>query len=76
VLATGVEGLQLASGAQWLGDMFNGVALIVAVGMAVLRQRFGGRGVRWLVRPRRPPNTAPYGPSQSESQPVTDAPPV
>jgi ribose transport system permease protein len=39
VLATGVEGLQLVSGAQWLGDMFNGVALIVAVALAVERVR-------------------------------------
>jgi ribose transport system permease protein len=39
VLATGVQGLQLVSGQQWLSDMFNGVALIVAVGLAVWRQR-------------------------------------
>jgi ribose transport system permease protein len=39
VLATGVQGLQLVSGQQWLSDMFNGVALIVAVGLAVNRQR-------------------------------------
>ncbi len=39
VLATGVQGLQLVSGQQWLSDMFNGVALIVAVGLAVGRQR-------------------------------------
>jgi ribose transport system permease protein len=35
VLATGVEGLQLISGQQWLSNMFDGVALIVAVGLAV-----------------------------------------
>jgi ribose transport system permease protein len=39
VLATGVEGLQLISGQQWLNDMFNGIALIVAVGMSVTRSR-------------------------------------
>jgi ribose transport system permease protein len=39
VLATGVEGLELVSGAQWLSDMFNGVALILAVALAVGRQR-------------------------------------
>jgi ribose transport system permease protein len=39
VLATGVRGLQLATGAQWLNDMFNGVALIVAVSFAGWRQR-------------------------------------
>jgi ribose transport system permease protein len=39
VLATGVKGLELVTGVQWLNDMFNGVALIVAVGFAVWRQR-------------------------------------
>lgn len=39
VLATGVKGMQLVSGQQWLSEMFNGVALILAVAMAVGRQR-------------------------------------
>lgn len=39
VLATGVQGLQYVTGAQWLDDMFNGVALILAVAFAVWRQR-------------------------------------
>jgi ribose transport system permease protein len=39
VLATGAEGLQLVSGAQWISDMFNGIALITAVALAVTRQR-------------------------------------
>lgn len=39
VLATGVKGLQLVTGAQWLSDMFNGVALISAVAFAVWRQQ-------------------------------------
>jgi ribose transport system permease protein len=38
-LATGVQGLQLVTGVQWLSDMFNGVALIAAVSFAVWRQR-------------------------------------
>lgn len=38
VLATGVKGLQLVTGAQWLSDMFNGVALITAVAFATWRQ--------------------------------------
>jgi ribose transport system permease protein len=42
VLATGVEGLQLFSGQQWLGDMFNGVALILAVALASSRARRQG----------------------------------
>jgi ribose transport system permease protein len=39
VLATGVVGMQLVSGQQWLSDMFDGVALILAVALAVSRQR-------------------------------------
>jgi ribose transport system permease protein len=46
-LATGVKGLSLATGALWVNDMFNGVALIVAVGFATWRQR------AMLKRPRR-----------------------
>ena len=57
VLATGVKGLQLVTGVQWLNDMFNGVALLAAVSFAVWRQ---GRTLRsrrrrtWLSR--RPAN--------------------
>jgi ribose transport system permease protein len=43
VLATGVEGLQLVSGQEWLADMFNGVALVAAVGLAVNRRDRSGR---------------------------------
>ena len=42
VLATGIAGLQLVTGVQWLGDMFNGVALVSAVSFAVWRQRTSG----------------------------------
>jgi len=49
VLATGVYGLELVSGAPWLNDMFNGVALIVAVALSINR---GSSRPRWL-RPRR-----------------------
>jgi ribose transport system permease protein len=34
VLATGVQGLELISGKVWLSQMFNGVALVVAVAIA------------------------------------------
>jgi ribose transport system permease protein len=37
VLATGVQGLQLVSGASWLSDMFDGVALIIAVALSIQR---------------------------------------
>ena len=47
VLATGVEGLQLVSGAAWLGDMFYGVALILAVALSINR---GSAAVRRTTR--------------------------
>jgi ribose transport system permease protein len=37
VLAIGVQGLQLVSGASWLSEMFNGVALIIAVALSIQR---------------------------------------
>ncbi len=48
VLATGVKGLQLAGAPFWIPDLFNGLALLLAVGLAVQGRR---RIVR--VRPRR-----------------------
>jgi ribose transport system permease protein len=39
LLATGVEGLQLAGAATWIDDAFNGVALIVAVALSVRASR-------------------------------------
>jgi ribose transport system permease protein len=39
LLATGVKGLQLAGGQLWITDLFNGLALIGAVSIAVLTQR-------------------------------------
>jgi ribose transport system permease protein len=39
LLATGVEGLQLAGGQLWITDLFNGVALVTAVSIAVLSAR-------------------------------------
>ncbi len=45
-LATGVKGLQLVTGVQWLNDMFNGMALIAAVAFAGWRQRAANRRVR------------------------------
>jgi ribose transport system permease protein len=34
VLATGVKGLRLAGARIWIPDLFNGVALLLAVGLA------------------------------------------
>ena len=39
LLETGTEGLQLAGGQLWVTDLFNGVALIGAVTIAVVGQR-------------------------------------
>jgi ribose transport system permease protein len=39
VLAAGVKGLQLAGAPTWIPDLFNGVALLVAVGMAKYQRR-------------------------------------
>jgi ribose transport system permease protein len=39
LLATGVEGLQLSGAQLWVTDMFNGVALIGAVSVAVVTER-------------------------------------
>jgi ribose transport system permease protein len=39
VLAIGVKGLQLAGAPTWLPDLFNGVALAVAVGLARWQRR-------------------------------------
>jgi ribose transport system permease protein len=42
VLATGVKGLQLAGAPVWIPDLFNGLALLIAVGIAKY-ERAGGR---------------------------------
>lgn len=39
VLATGVKGLQLAGAPFWIPDLFNGLALLLAVGLAVQGRR-------------------------------------
>jgi ribose transport system permease protein len=51
VLATGVKGLQLAGAPVWIPDLFNGVALLLAVGMAKF-QRVAGRtsAIRRVLR--------------------------
>ena len=39
LLATGVKGLQLLGGQVWIPDLFNGLALLTAVGLSVYLQR-------------------------------------
>jgi ribose transport system permease protein len=65
VLATGVTGMELITGQQWINDMFNGVALIVAVAFAVWRQ-----DKTMIARRRRPPRETP--PSTNGPTPFTD----
>jgi ribose transport system permease protein len=67
VLATGVQGLQLVSGQQWLGDMFDGVALILAVALSVGRQRRTRQGSRSEARdePQAPEVGGPEGRTES-----------
>ncbi len=48
VLATGTTGLQLAGAPVWVPDLFNGVALLVAVGVA----RYQGRPSRRMAAVR------------------------
>jgi ribose transport system permease protein len=60
VLATGVQGLQLVSGASWLSDMFNGVALILAVALSIKRSP-SALGQRLRARLRRGGPTPPEG---------------
>ena len=76
VLATGVKGMQLVTGVQWLNDMFNGVALLCAVSFAVWRQRriasrtqLGVNRADPAGQPGGPPGVPP---SQPESLPATN----
>ncbi|WP_375476326.1 ABC transporter permease [uncultured Jatrophihabitans sp.] len=46
VLATGIQGLQYVTGVQWLGDMFNGTALVIAVSFATLSPRIKAKRIQ------------------------------
>ncbi|GAA2037498.1 ABC transporter permease [Catenulispora yoronensis] len=54
VLAVGVTGLQLAGAPIWLPDLFNGIALLAAVGFAQFQKRPTTRtaAIRRILRPR------------------------
>lgn len=55
VLATGVKGLQLAGAPIWLPQLFNGVALLVAVWLTKYQRRAGAQSsIRRLLRRGRP----------------------
>jgi ribose transport system permease protein len=72
LLATGVEGLELVTGVQWLNDMFSGVALIVAVGFAVWRQRRGQQRRQTGQTARIPPPPPGPAPAANESLLITE----
>jgi ribose transport system permease protein len=57
VLAIGVKGLQLAGGQFWVSSLFNGAALILAVGVAVSAQQ-RRRSISDRLRRRRGPSDA------------------
>ena len=68
VLATGVEGLQLAGAPTWIPDLFNGVALLLAVGLAKFELTTGRAGaVRRMMRFNRSHGD---GPVREPQQPV------
>lgn len=46
VLATGVKGFQLMGAPTWIPSLFNGVALLLAVGLARRQGAFGGKARR------------------------------
>jgi ribose transport system permease protein len=77
VLATGVQGLQLVSGASWLNDMFNGVALIVAVALSIQRSPSAhwARIKRWLGRGSSGGPGQPDSDGGSESEAIAHAEP-
>ncbi|THG30093.1 ABC transporter permease [Naasia lichenicola] len=72
VLATGIKGLQLIGSPPWISDLFNGVALLAAVGLSQW-ERVAGRASmirRWLPRRR---TSAPEKPEQSPVEERTPA---
>ncbi len=68
VLATGVKGLQLAGAPVWIPDLFNGLALLLAVGMAKF-QRTSRRSsaVGRMLDRRRPPAAGQETPIEAEA---------
>lgn len=71
VLAIGVQGLQLLSSVLWLSAMFNGVALILAVALAVNRTRGKGRrSVRIRRRSSVVDTDTPAQPTEDKRAPV------
>ena len=62
VLAAGVKGLQLSGAPLWIPDAFNGVALLVAVGLASSVRLAGRRSLWDRLRGRRVDDSTPAEP--------------
>jgi ribose transport system permease protein len=66
VLATGVKGLLLAGAPLWLPDLFNGIVLLLAVGLSIRRHRAQARESEQRVADAAP--TAPPASDDLEAQ--------
>lgn len=66
VLATGIKGLQLIGAPPWISDLFNGIALLTAVGLSQWERtaRRGGAVRRALPFGRRDDPEAPDEPAE------------
>lgn len=67
LLTTGVQGLELAGGSSWVQDMFNGVALLLAVSIAIVSQRRRVRGSSRARRGRQASSAPPVGGGSGEA---------
>jgi ribose transport system permease protein len=65
LLAVGIEGLQLIGASLWVTQLFNGAALVVAVGASELSKR-RNLSVRGWLQARRGAQSIPDAPSQSQ----------
>jgi ribose transport system permease protein len=61
VLAAGVKGLQLVGAPSWINELFNGVALLLAVGLSRWERTSARAGAIRRVTSRRARGTAPDG---------------
>lgn len=68
VLATGIKGLQLIGSPPWISDLFNGLALLAAVGLSQW-ERVADRtsAIRRFLPRRRPKDSAASSDQDSES---------
>ena len=68
VLATGVKGLQLAGLPTWIPDLFDGAALLLAVGLAQYQRSPGSRMGAVRALGRRPRASSSVGASSTEAR--------